>query len=73
MGDDTQMMDMVRITGGTFTMGSTDHYPEEQPVRTVKVADFWIDETPVTNAQCAAFVAATGHVTFAEIAPDPKD
>jgi formylglycine-generating enzyme required for sulfatase activity len=29
--------------------------------------------TPVTNRQFQAFVAATGHVTLAEIAPDPKD
>lgn len=54
-------------------MGSASHYPEEGPVRRVKVADFWIDETPVTNAQFTAFVEATGYVAFAEIAPDPKD
>ena len=34
---------------------------------------FWIDRTPVTNRQFKEFVNATGHVTFAEIAPDPKD
>ena len=38
----------------------------------MRVDPFWIDETPVTNAQFAAFVAETGHVTFAEIAPDPR-
>ncbi len=54
-------------------MGSDRFYPEEAPVRQVRVSPFAIDETPVTNAQFAAFVAATGHVTFAEIAPDPKD
>ena len=64
---------MVRIPGGVFTMGSERFYPEEAPLRRVRVDDFWIDETPVTNAQFAAFVAATGHVTLAEIAPDPKD
>ena len=29
--------------------------------------------TPVTNRQFREFVKATGHVTFAEIPPDPKD
>lgn len=64
---------MVPITGGTFLMGSNDHYPEEKPVHRVTVGDFMMDETPVTNAQFRAFVEATGHVTFAEIPPDPKD
>jgi formylglycine-generating enzyme len=64
---------MVAIPGGTFTMGSTAFYPEEAPLRRVKVDPFLIDETPVTNAQFARFVADTGHVTFAEIAPDPAD
>src|SRR5262249_54977250 len=65
--------DMIRIPGGTFRMGSDKHYPEEAPVHRVTVNGFWIDRTPVTNAQFRAFVEATGHVTFAEIAPDPKD
>lgn len=64
---------MVRISGGTFAMGSEHFYPEESPVRQVRVDPFWIDATPVTNAQFSEFVAATGYVTFAEIAPDPKD
>ena len=63
---------MVFIPGGAFAMGSDRAYPEEAPVRQVSVDPFWIDETPVTNARFAEFVAATGHVTFAEIAPDPK-
>ena len=64
---------MIRIAGGRFAMGSDQGYPEEAPVREVSVDPFWIDATPVTNASFAEFVAATGHVTFAEIAPDPKD
>src|SRR3978361_285575 len=65
--------DMVRIPGGTFRMGSDDHYPEEAPVHRVTVDGFWIDRTPVTNRQFREFVRATGHVTVAEITPDPKD
>lgn len=62
---------MRYIPGGVFTMGSERFYPEEAPTQRVKVSPFFIDETPVTNAQFAAFVAATGHVTFAELPPDP--
>jgi formylglycine-generating enzyme required for sulfatase activity len=64
---------MRLIESGRFRMGSDNFYPEEAPVRIVRVDSFWIDETPVTNAQFAAFVAATGYVTLAEIAPDPAD
>lgn len=61
------------VPGGVFAMGSDRFYPEEAPVRRVRVDAFWIDETPVTNAEFARFVAATGHVTTAETAPDPRD
>ncbi len=64
---------MIRIPCGTFRMGSDKHYPEEAPVHRVTVGDFWIDRTPITNRQFRAFAQATGHVTFAEIPPDPKD
>jgi sulfatase modifying factor 1 len=64
---------MAWIPGGTFRMGSGAHYPEEAPVHRVTVDGFWIDRTPVTNRQFRKFVNATGHVTLAEIPPDPKD
>ena len=64
---------MVWIAGGTFRMGSDMHYPEEAPAHRVTVDGFWIDRTPVTNRQFRKFVNATGHVSFAEIPPDPKD
>lgn len=57
---------MRRIEGGVFSMGAARFYPEERPVRKVEVTSFLIDATPVTNAQFARFVAATGHVTLAE-------
>ena len=43
--------DMIWIPGGSFRMGSDRHYPEEAPVHRVTVDGFWIDPTPVTNAQ----------------------
>src|ERR1051325_1517987 len=71
--DDDRTANMVRIPGGTFRMGSEQHYPEEAPVHRVTVDGFWMDRTPVTNRQFRKFVEATGHVTVAEIPPDPKD
>ena len=63
----------VWVPGGTFRMGSDRHYPEEAPAHFVKVDGFWIDRKPVTNREFRQFVEETGYVTFAEIAPDPKD
>jgi formylglycine-generating enzyme required for sulfatase activity len=65
------MHGMVRIPGGDFLMGSDLHYPEERPQHRARVDGFWMDATAVTNAQFAAFVAATGHVTVAERPLDP--
>jgi formylglycine-generating enzyme required for sulfatase activity len=64
---------MMWIPGARYEMGSNDHYPEERPVHTVTVDGFWIDRYPVTNERFRRFVEETGHVTFAEIPPDPKD
>jgi sulfatase modifying factor 1 len=68
-----RLAEMIFIPGGEFRMGSDHHYAEEAPSHRVKVDAFWIDRTPVTNRQFKDFVKATGHVTFAEIPPDPKD
>jgi formylglycine-generating enzyme required for sulfatase activity len=38
---------MVRIPGGTFRMGSNDHYPEEAPVHRLSLDGFCINRTPV--------------------------
>ena len=69
----TDLAGMVHVPGGEFAMGSERFYPEEAPVRRVRVGSFWMDASPVTNAQFAAFVEATDYTTFAEKAPDPKD
>jgi formylglycine-generating enzyme len=60
---------MVWIPGGTFAMGSNNHYPEEGPVHEVNVGGYWMDQHPVTNLEFMRFVKATGHVTFAELPP----
>jgi formylglycine-generating enzyme required for sulfatase activity len=64
---------MVWIPGGAFRMGSDHHYPEEAPAHRVTVDGYWMDVQTVTNADYAAFVAATGYVTVAERPLDPKD
>ncbi|WP_197382430.1 formylglycine-generating enzyme family protein [Mycolicibacterium mengxianglii] len=63
--------ELVDLPGGTFRMGSVSFYPEEAPVHTVTVAPFAIETHPVTNAQFAEFVEATGYVTVAEKPVDP--
>jgi formylglycine-generating enzyme required for sulfatase activity len=64
---------MVWIPEGEFLMGSEEFYPEERPVRRVSVDGFWMDEHPVTVAEFRRFVKATGHVTWAEVAPEAAD
>lgn len=65
---------MIYLAGGTFLMG-VEHpmWPDAQPLHEVAVPSFYMDETTVTNAQFAAFVAATGYVTEAERPLDPAD
>ncbi len=65
--------EFVQLEGGQFQMGSEEHYREEGPVRSVTVGAFEISRTEVTNDQFAAFVAATGYVTTAELGLDAED
>lgn len=61
---------MVPVPAGRFAMG--DHHGDgepgdgERPVHDVELAAYRIDATAVTNADFAAFVAETGHLTDAE-------
>ncbi|NTU81712.1 MAG: formylglycine-generating enzyme family protein [Chloroflexales bacterium] len=64
---------MVWIPGGTFLMGSNDHYAEEAPAHYVSLDSFWMDVYPVSNLQFSRFVKATGYVTPAERAPNAAD
>ncbi len=65
--------DMAWIPGGTFMMGSNDHYPEEAPAHPVTVDGFWMDQYTVTNAQFSHFVEDTDYVTSAERSPNPEE
>ena len=56
---------LVDLAGGWFEAGDPRGEPSEAP-RRVQVAPFRLMRFEVTNAQFAAFVAATGHVTDAE-------
>ncbi|WP_269936883.1 formylglycine-generating enzyme family protein [Arthrobacter sp. HY1533] len=67
------LADWVRIPPGRFLMGSWDFYPDERPQHQRAVEAFDMSRTPVTNAQYAAFAAATGYVTLAERGLDRQD
>ena len=63
---------MAYIPGGEFTMGtdSDRSYVNERPAHRVKVSPFYLDVNPVTNAEFAEFVDATGYLTVAERSVD---
>ena len=65
---------MIWIPGGTFWMGCAEcEMPDTLPVHLVTVDGYWLDKTPLTNAEFAKFVQATKYLTIAERKPDPKD
>lgn len=70
--NDTSVIGMVFIPGGTFEMGgdndqaSEDEYPKHR----VTVQPFYMDATEVTNAQFRKFIEATGYITTAEKKPN---
>jgi sulfatase modifying factor 1 len=65
---------MAWIPGGTFWMGCENcGMPDALPAHLVSVDGFWMDVTPVTNADFERFVNATGYITVAERRPAPED
>jgi formylglycine-generating enzyme len=72
---------MAWVPGGEFSMGIPD--PRElpngglegmadaRPIHRVYLDGFWMDKTPVTNADFARFVEETGYETVAERPLDP--
>jgi formylglycine-generating enzyme required for sulfatase activity len=63
----------VRIDHGSFAMGSDRFYPEEAPVREIRVESFLISPHTVTNDDFSRFARQTGYVTVAERPPRPED
>lgn len=51
---------MIEIPGGLFRMGSDIGHADERPVHEVNLPTFFIDRTPVTNAQFAEFLNSRG-------------
>ncbi len=66
---------MIWVQGGTFRMGSASPLSSEHegPPHQVRVDGFFLDRCEVTNADFEKFVAATGYVTTAEVAPRAED
>lgn len=64
MGSQIECDSMCSVPGSTA---------DSQPVHRVAIGGFWMDETTVTNAQFARFVAATDYVTVAEREPTSKE
>ncbi len=64
---------MAWIPAGRFSMGS-DYEPfgDARPIHSVELDGFWMDRHPVTNAEFARFIKATGYRTVAERPLDPK-
>ena len=51
-------MTMVYVPAGSFLMGYSGGYPDEQPEHTVRLEAFWIDKTELTNGAYGLCVMA---------------
>ena len=60
MGRIISLVHFVTVRAGAFLMGNPTGPPAERPVHEVWLAAFSIADAPVTNAEFAEFVAATG-------------
>jgi len=52
---------MVKVAGGSYTIGREGGDPLESPAHEAQVTPFYIDRTEVTNAEYKKFIDATGH------------
>src|SRR3954466_11845002 len=53
--------ELALIPAGEFLMGFEDAEEDERPVHRVHVSEFLLGVQPVSNAEYARFVRATGH------------
>ena len=51
---------MIEIPSGLFRMGSDNGHADERPIHEVNLPTFFIDRTPVTNAQFSEFLNSRG-------------
>ena len=60
---DPSKENMVLIPGGDFELGhdGLDALDNERPTHRVQIADYWLDQTPVTVAEYATFMVAGGY------------
>jgi sulfatase modifying factor 1 len=58
---ETVEIEMVLIPRGSFTMGDDGGRPDERPAHKVTLRAFRLAVLPVTNADYAPFLEATGH------------
>lgn len=52
---------MVHVPAGPSIRGTNEVGPDERPIRTIHLDEFWIDRFEVTNRLYDRFVAATNH------------
>ncbi len=64
---------MVEIPAGPFILGNDNSDPNEAPAQEMNLPAFMIDAFEVTNADFAAFVEATGYVTYREQQGSPQN
>jgi formylglycine-generating enzyme required for sulfatase activity len=64
---------MVEIPAGPFILGNDNSDPNEAPAQEMDLPAFMLDAFEVANTDFAAFVEATGYVTYREQEGSPQN